>query len=144
MTGAGRETPMHGSRPSRTAAAATILAAALLLSGCAARTPTASNVRVLTVPVTYERHLDAGRNCKPDGAMTYFADRIPIEDDLLGLVFVLSKSAESSSDYSSGSSPGTVWHTTSSGSSEGVRIRLFRCPPEFLGKVRAQMKEDAK
>ncbi len=145
MTDTVRETSVRGARPlPLRAAAAAIFTATVLLSGCAAAPTTASKARFLAVPVTYERHLDAVRNCKPVGAMTYFADKIPVEDNLLGLVFSLSKSAESSVDYSGGGSSGTVWKTTSLENSEGVGVRLFRCPPEYLGKIRAEIKVNAK
>lgn len=128
---------MHGggSRPLRTGAAALCLAA-LLLGGCAGtkdRKP-----KYLSVPVTYERHLEAVRNCKPIGAMTYHDFGVPNEENLLGLSFALHKASESSTRQT-GSGDGT-WKETSSKKSEAVGFRLFRCPPEFLRKVRAEMK----
>jgi hypothetical protein len=136
MTRTTRGIPARPSRPFR-AGATTVCIAALLLGGCASTKDL--KPKFLAVPVTYERHLDAVRNCTPIGAMTYFDKDIPNEPNLLGLVFSLHKASESSTTHSQGSG-GTVWAESSSRNEGFAGVRLFRCPPEFLDKVRAEMK----
>lgn len=136
MTGTVWGIPERGSRLLR-AGATSVCIAALLLGSCASTKDL--KPKFLAVPVTYEMHLAAVRNCTPIGAMTYSDKDIPDEANLLGLVFVLHKESESSTTHSQGSGS-TVWEETYSRREGSSGVRLFRCPSKFLDKVRAEMK----
>jgi len=119
--------------------AVTICLAILLFGGCASTKD--QKPKFLAVPVTFERHLEAVRNCKPIGAMTYFDKDIPDEENLLGLVFALHTSSRASTTHRT--SAGNVWRETSSRMEDSSGIRLFKCPSEFLKKVSVEMRGES-
>jgi hypothetical protein len=113
----------------------------ILIGGCASTKDV--KPKYLAVPITYERHRAAVCNCKPVGVVTNADYQVPNEENLLGLVFPLERSSESSSKNTSGTG-GSVWTETSSSRNGVCAVRLFKCPSEFLQKIRAEMKGDTK
>jgi hypothetical protein len=120
----------------RRAAIVALCAATLLASGCASRNNRQPNA--LIVPVSYERHLAAVRNCKPVGTIETSLTGIPDNGNFLALAFALGSHGESSTSHSY--SGGTTWQESSWKQGSLVGYRIFECPPAFMETVRAGIK----